>query len=231
MGKPLPPLPQKQAHIQNTLETNLKKLDKEVGVYFNANEKIKEIDKKIKEEQSNKENLVNTIKELSTKKVQVLNEISKQIDQSINEDKEKLRNLEEKEKVLEEKGKKILEAQTKSTVFFFNSIGVNPPQKVKEIEEFCEKHFPESDVTRTKVDSKILFKLKSFTPYEEYLADHKDVTKIDFSKFLGGFPDDIEPLVKLLNTATSVKTVVLPSNLSSKAKEALKEVRKDIDFA
>jgi hypothetical protein len=191
------------------------------------NEKIINVDKEIESDKKNLQLTDVSLKKIESKKIEILNEMEKKADEMIERGQEKVKNAQEKLKNIEKQEALILKERTVCSGAFFKSIGQNPLKEVSDIESFSKGHFPKSDLCRTKIESKLVFKLKSFTPYEKFIANNTNVVKkIDFSQFVGGFPTDVDTLIKLLKTAISIKEIILPSNIPLESKQVLNEVTK-----
>jgi predicted ribosome quality control (RQC) complex YloA/Tae2 family protein len=215
----------------NELEKKSNELEKKSN---KINEKIINVDKEIESDKKNLQLTDVSLKKIESKKIEILNEMEKKADEMIEKGQEKVKNAQEKIKNADEKLKNIekqealiLKERTVCSGAFFKSIGQNPLKEVSDIESFSKGHFPKSDLCRTKIESKLVFKLKSFTPYEKFIANNTNVVKkIDFSQFVGGFPTDVDTLIKLLKTAISIKEIILPSNIPLESKQVLNEVTK-----
>jgi vacuolar-type H+-ATPase subunit I/STV1 len=208
----------------NELEKKSNELEKKSN---KINEKIINVDKEIESDKKNLQLTDVSLKKIESKKIEILNEMEKKADEMIERGQEKVKNAQEKLKNIEKQEALILKERTVCSGAFFKSIGQNPLKEVSDIESFSKGHFPKSDLCRTKIESKLVFKLKSFTPYEKFIANNTNVVKkIDFSQFVGGFPTDVDTLIKLLKTAISIKEIILPSNIPLESKQVLNEVTK-----
>jgi hypothetical protein len=208
----------------NKLDEKSNELEKKSN---KINEKIINVDKEIESDKKNLQLTDVSLKKIESKKIEILNEMEKKADEMIERGQEKVKNAQEKLKNIEKQEALILKERTVCSGAFFKSIGQNPLKEVSDIESFSKGHFPKSDLCRTKIESKLVFKLKSFTPYEKFIANNTNVVKkIDFSQFVGGFPTDVDTLIKLLKTAISIKEIILPSNIPLESKQVLNEVTK-----